>query len=167
MGDQLIRPPLVRVMLGVGWTTLLALAVVGFDRVFLGSGSRPAWDEVSRFEDVPASAGTPQLPSFLPDSFDWPPVVVVHRTGEARGWWMGLRAATGGEPALWIGAGLDPTPPQLGELGAVVGSPGQPPPEGWHHLSRSKTGAEIVHVIGRLDAETLLRVLEGLKPAVR
>jgi hypothetical protein len=165
--DQLTRPRRVRIMLAIGWTCLVVLAVLGVDRVFLGVRPEPDWVQVERIEDLPAAAGAPQMPSFLPEAFGWPPATVLHRSGKTRGWWLGLRLATGGETALWIGSGVEPAPLELGELARVVGAPGLPPPEGWHQLSRQFVGGETVHVIGRLDAETLLNVLDGLHPIGR
>lgn len=140
---------------GLVLATLWAVAVVGLvravDRLLFPPEPPARWQQVEAVQDVPLAAGRPLLPRRPPTGLAWPPSTIVHRTGGATGWWIGLTRETGGELVLWIGAGADPAP----ALGPAAECLSGTCPAGWssHEITRAE-GARVTLLSALPDTAT-------------
>lgn len=147
--------PAIRAARAALWTVALFLLLFGADRALLGPEPPQGWQRAESVDDVPAEAGPPMVPSYLPESLGWPPRLIVWKLPPAGGWW--LRLASYDQEQVWIGSGAvppeHPAPGCLDDRGC---------PEGWHTLSR-RIGDETLSIVSTLRAHTARRILEGLR----
>lgn len=137
------------------WTGGLFLALLGADRALLGPNRPVGWQQASTVADVPAAAGAPLEPSYLPATLGWPPQKIAWQVQPQPGWWLELASAAGDQ--AWIGAGA--APPDHPALGCLDD---RGCPKGWHALSR-QFGQETVVLVTTLPARAAHRMLEGLR----
>ena len=155
--------PLPRAVL---WTLLLGALLLATDRLVLGPRPPRGWVAIARLEALPAEAGQPVVPPYLPETLVWPPGQIFYRTWPTPGWWLGLAERTGDPPQLWLGTGEAPPPAPLAPLAACwrEGRSGRCP-AGWRALSTASARGLTLHLVGRLEPVELTRILEGLRTA--
>jgi hypothetical protein len=146
----------------IAWTAALAGALHGTDRLLLGARTT-AWTPAAAMEAAPAELGELPTPGYLPDTLDWPPRVVVYRTGNRPGYWLGVAARDQDRIRLWVGHGDDPLPDGMAVLSACLASAtGTRCPTGWHALAIDR-GGQPLHVLGDLEGREMRRILIGIE----
>lgn len=151
--------PAVRGLQALLWTAGVFGGLWLLDRGLIGPEAPTGWQVAATVGDVPAGAGAPLSPSYLPAELGWPPRKILWQNKPQQGWW--LQFGQGDQPQLWIGAGsLPPGHPAPGCMGD-----GSCPP-GWHGLSR-RIGGQAIGATTTLPAHTLRLIMDGLRPASR
>jgi hypothetical protein len=155
-----VSPLLVRRLAGaVAWTAVLAASVYAADRFILGPRVA-GWREAPSVDALTEAVATVTLPAYVPETLAWPPAHLLMRTGDAPGWWLGLVDRGGGSQVrVWLGSGEGPLPDALADVAGCVSADSLARcPPAWHALSGERAG-RTVWVVGRVDAQTLRRVL--------
>ncbi len=141
------------------WTAGLFLALLGADRLLLGADRPQGWQQGLALADIPAEAGAPLEPSYLPAALGWPPQRIAWQVLPQPGWWLKLASSLGDQ--AWIGAGA--APPDHPALSCLDD---RGCPKGWHALSR-RFGQQTVVLVTTLPARAAHRMLDGLRLSAR
>jgi len=145
------------------WTALLCVGLIALDRGLMGPKRvQPGWNEATSLDKLPAKAGLALTPTFLPNSVQWPPALILYRLSDEPGWWFGIKEADTDDWVLWLGTSVRFPPPAMGPVEGCLEDNFAPCPPGWRSLS-GHVGDQVVHVTTRLPPGQGARILKSMQ----